>query len=782
MSVIGSISIKDNASAVLRGIRSEQSAFRRDIEKTKSALKETWDKKYQAKLDATAAASAMKNLKSRIEPLRKKVVTAVALKDMAADKVKNVTNRLRMLGKTVAEPVIRVKNAAGKAISDIGGKLKSLAKAVVIPIAVAGGAALTATVAGAVSEGAKLEQSIGGVETLFKGSADIVKKNAASAFETAGLSANEYMENVTGFSASLISSVAGDTAKAAKVADMAMTDMADNANKFGTDMGSIQTAYQGFAKQNYTMLDNLKLGYGGTKEEMQRLLTDAQKLTGQKYDISNLSDVYNAIHAVQEHLGVTGTTAKEAGKTFSGSFAAMKASVKNLLGNLAAGGDVEGAMESVVKTASTFLFKNAVPMVGRVLKSLPKALKNGLKSAAPELKANGAALLKNIRSGILSAIPSSMSGVAVKIFGSIGSIGDGFRSMLPDLKTFGSSVMESVGEAASAFLPVLLSAISGVQTMLPAILPVISTVIGSVSGIFSAAAPVISGLIGMISIAVTNLAPVFSTVFSGISEKVSSVLSFIGEHMGTLQGIFERAAPVIADILSTAWNVISPIMDLCISVFKLIYSTVERVFPGIQSIIESVWGAVKPLVEGVGKAIGNVADMINSAANAVSGGGKGTGGAPGKNAEGDNNWRGGLTWVGEQGAELVDLPRGSRILPHKESVAVSSGKSVVENRTKNVTETTVVSGGTEDLQPVLSFLARIDNGLTLLAERITGQNETKRKETSGEKETNKRGFLGSITVEIRKIADSVTIRSDEDIDELANRVAKKVMEVAVNMG
>lgn len=165
------------------------------------------------------------------------------------------------------------------------------------------------------------------------GYASVVKANADAAFKTAGLSANEYMSQVTSFSASLLSSLGGDTAKAAEVADMAMIDMADNANKFGTDMESIQNAYQGFAKQNYTMLDNLKLGYGGTQEEMQRLLQDASKISGVKYDISNLSDVYSAIHVIQNELGVTGTTAKEAGQTFSGSFSAMKAAAKNVLGN-----------------------------------------------------------------------------------------------------------------------------------------------------------------------------------------------------------------------------------------------------------------------------------------------------------------------------------------------------------------------------------------------------------------------------------------------------------------
>lgn len=204
------------------------------------------------------------------------------------------------------------------------------------------------------SEGAALEQSLGGVETLFKKHADTVKKNAQEAYRTAGLSANEYMENVTSFSASLLSSLSGDTKQAAKVADMAMIDMSDNANKFGTDMQSIQNAYQGFAKQNYTMLDNLKLGYGGTKEEMERLLADAEKLSGHKYDISSLSDVYNAIHDIQGELDITGTTAKEASTTFSGSFGSMKAAAKNFLGVMTAGGDAGKAFGALTDTVGTF--------------------------------------------------------------------------------------------------------------------------------------------------------------------------------------------------------------------------------------------------------------------------------------------------------------------------------------------------------------------------------------------------------------------------------------------
>lgn len=237
----------------------------------------------------------------------------------------------------------------------------------------------------AISEGAALQQSLGGIETLFKDSADKVKGYANEAYKTTGLSANAYMENVTGFSASLLQSLGGDTNKAAETANMAMIDMSDNANKMGTSMGSIQLAYQGFAKQNYTMLDNLKLGYGGTKQEMERLLNDAQKLTGVKYDINNLSDVYNAIHAIQENLDITGTTAKEAASTFSGSFESMKAAAQNVLGKLALGENILPSLHALLKTTSTFLFDNFLPMVGNIFSGLGLVLTEGISQIASQL-------------------------------------------------------------------------------------------------------------------------------------------------------------------------------------------------------------------------------------------------------------------------------------------------------------------------------------------------------------------------------------------------------------
>ena len=268
-------------------------------------------------------------------------------------------------GKIKAAISPEVESAGQSAGETLGGRMVSLAKKA---IAVAG---IGKFFSASIMEGANLQQSLGGIETLFKGSADTVKKYANEAYKTTGLSANAYMENVTGFSASLLQSLGGDTRKAADVANMAMIDMADNSNKMGTSMDRIQDAYQGFAKQNYTMLDNLKLGYGGTKTEMERLLADATKLTGVKYDINNLSDVYQAIHAIQENLDITGTTAKEAATTFTGSFSAMKAAAQNVLGNLALGKDIGPSLHSLYETAKTFLVGNLIPMIGNVLKGIP---------------------------------------------------------------------------------------------------------------------------------------------------------------------------------------------------------------------------------------------------------------------------------------------------------------------------------------------------------------------------------------------------------------------------
>ena len=224
-----------------------------------------------------------------------------------------------------------------------------------------------------IEEGARYEQAVGGIETMFKTSSDKMKAYANEAYKTAGISANDYMEQATSFSASLLQSLGGDTSKAAEAANQAIIDMSDNSAKFGTNIADIQHAYQGFAKQNYTMLDNLKLGYGGTKTEMERLLADAEKLSGKKYDISNLSDVYEAIHVIQEEYGIAGTTALEGSATISGSFAQMQSAAQNFMAQLVAGEDIEGAMNGLIDSAVTFA-GNLLPALMTVLEQVPDAI------------------------------------------------------------------------------------------------------------------------------------------------------------------------------------------------------------------------------------------------------------------------------------------------------------------------------------------------------------------------------------------------------------------------
>lgn len=303
-----------------------------------------------------------------------------------------------------------VASAGVSAGESLGSKMVGALKAVVVA------AGIGKAIGAALSEGAALQQSLGGIETLFKDSADKVKGFANEAYRTTGLSANAYMENVTGFSASLLQSLGGDTNKAAETANMAMIDMSDNANKMGTSMESIQMAYQGFAKQNYTMLDNLKLGYGGTKQEMQRLLADAEKLTGVKYNINNLSDVYSAIHAIQENLDITGTTAKEAASTFSGSFESMKAAAQNVLGKIAIGENILPSLRALLETTSTFLFNNFLPMLGNIFSGLGVVLSEGISNVVSQVFGES---IGNAVNGQLSRVVGIFQTFFDMIFGSL---------------------------------------------------------------------------------------------------------------------------------------------------------------------------------------------------------------------------------------------------------------------------------------------------------------------------------------------------------------------------
>lgn len=309
------------------------------------------------------------------------------------------------IGKELGEEVENAGDEAGKKGGENAGV--SFAKKMLKIIAAAEiGKKVVEGIKASVEAGAALEQSIGGIETLFKESSDTMIQYANNAFRTCGLSANDYMETTTSFAASMLSSVGGDTAKAAELSNNALIAMSDNANKMGTNMQDIQNAYQGFAKQNYTMLDNLKLGYGGTKEEMQRLLSDANKLNKQQgiitdYSIDSFADITEAIQVVQDNLGITGTTALEAASTLAGSFGTMQAAWTNFIAQLSVGNQdqVNQAMSDLASSASTFLFQNLIPAIGRIITQLPSAIGTFITTAIPLLIENGKQIISSIVQG-----------------------------------------------------------------------------------------------------------------------------------------------------------------------------------------------------------------------------------------------------------------------------------------------------------------------------------------------------------------------------------------------
>ena len=390
----------------------------------------------------------------------------------------------------------------------------------------------------------QLEQNVGGVETLFGDAADAVIASADRAYQTAGMSANDYMSTVTSFSASLLQSLGGNTEEAAKVADMAIIDMADNANKMGTSMDMIQNAYQGFAKQNYTMLDNLKLGYGGTKTEMERLLADAEKLTGVKYDINNLNDVYQAIHAVQEEMGITGTTAKEAASTLEGSMASAKAAWDNFMNG---SGDADQLADAFA-TAADNIVKNLAEIIPRFAETLPAlggaiiAQIPGLVAAiVPAVLSAGQSVLKQLQDAVLDF---DFAGTADKVVQMITGFieGDGLGSLLDTLVTIFTGIVNGISSMLPSLLPALVGLISYVVTSL----------LGQLPAILDCALELILGLAQGILAALPVLIEALPEVISSIVEfLISAVPQIIDAGIELLMALVD-ALPVIIDALVDA--------------------------------------------------------------------------------------------------------------------------------------------------------------------------------------------------------------------------------------
>lgn len=346
-----------------------------------------------------------------------------------------------------------------KVLGKIGSAVNTAVKASAAAVGAAS-AGVAALGTACINAYADYEQLAGGVETLFKDSAETIHSFADNAYKTAGLSANEYMETVTSFSASLLQSLDGDTEKAAAAADLAITDMADNANKMGTAMESIQNAYQGFAKQNYTMLDNLKLGYGGTKEEMQRLLADAEKLSGVKYDLSSYADIVEAIHVIQTEMGITGTTAKEASTTIQGSVASMKAAWANLMVGMADDTQnfdmlLSNFIESIGTVADNLLPRIGVVIegMGKLVAGLAPEIASALPTLTNELLPNLVELGVQSISALAQGIQENGDSLAAGALSIVGTLAEGIAELLPMVADTAASLAVSLADGLTESLP-----------------------------------------------------------------------------------------------------------------------------------------------------------------------------------------------------------------------------------------------------------------------------------------------------------------------------------------
>ena len=444
---------------------------------------------------------------------------------------------------------IGVDDQASDKISSLSSKLgNGLATAAKIGTAAvtAAAAGITALTTTAVNNYAEYEQLVGGVETLFKQSADVVQQYAANAYKTAGMSANEYMETVTSFSASLLQSLDGDTNAAAEKANLAITDMSDNANKMGTSIEMIQNAYQGFAKQNYTMLDNLKLGYGGTKEEMQRLLKDAEKLSGQKFDLSSYSDIVDAIHVVQTEMGITGTTAKEASETISGSLASAKSAWSNLVTGIADdGADFDSLMDNFVGSVTTAA-DNIAPRIGIALNGVAELIKEIVPVAMqyiPQIITEFLPTIADAAVGIVTSIGTAIFENLDQIleFGQqmLESLLEGITSNAGNISgpvteiitKFGTFILENLPHIILAGIYILLSLVQGIVESIPELATAATKAIIELAGYLISAEnieKIISlgaDLINALSEGIGNVIDTLSSVGSDVIESIKSSIS-----------------------------------------------------------------------------------------------------------------------------------------------------------------------------------------------------------------------------------------------------------------
>nr|DAP90136.1 MAG TPA: tail tape measure protein [Bacteriophage sp.] len=485
-----------------------------------------------------------------------------------------------------------IKGISGKVQSGLG-KLGSIAGTAMKGVSVAVGAAATAIgglVTASVNAYAEYEQLVGGVDTLFKNSSQKLQSYADEAYKTAGMSANEYMSTVTSFSASLLQSLGGDTEKAADYANQAVIDMSDNANKMGTSMELIQNAYQGFAKQNYTMLDNLKLGYGGTKEEMERLLEDASKISGIKYDISSFADVTQAIHVMQESMGIAGTTSKEASTTIQGSLISVKGAWENLLvGISSSDADWEKLINNLVETVSTAM-DNMLPVVKSALIGVSALVRDLFPSIAAEIPAliseilpslveTGISVVNSLLTGMQQNLPALEQG-AIQI---INQLVTTLLSMLPQLLDMGIQLLMQlvigIGQALPALIPQVVNTIT----------TIVETLINNIDLIIEAGMQLLMGLAEGLIVAIPQL-------IDKIPIIIDKLLNAIIENLPKLVEMgMELVVKLALGLVKAIPTLVGKIPELITSVLQALRKLPEMVVDIGKNIVSGIWNGISQM-------------------------------------------------------------------------------------------------------------------------------------------------------------------------------------------
>lgn len=529
-------------------------------------------------------------------------------------------------------------SGAEKDIKSLSSKIGSMAKTSATAVAgmVAAATTAVATLAGlSVKQYAEYEQLTGGVETLFKNSSDKVMEYANNAYKAAGMSANEYMNTITGFAASLLQGLGGDTEKAAKIGNMAVEDMADNANKMGTAIENIQNAYQGFAKQNYTMLDNLKLGYGGTKEEMQRLLVDAQKLTGIKYDISNFSDIIEAIHAIQNEMGITGTTAKEAASTIEGSLSMTKSAWTNLLTGMADdNADFDKLVDNLVNSVGT-LGENLLPrieiaingigkLIDKLLPSIINKIPELISSILPGMVQAGINVTSSLVNGIVESLPMLLE-IGLQ---ALTTLGKGIAKNLPTLIPTIVNLMISMCDMIIDNLPlildvaieIILALVQGLVNALPTLIAEVPRIINSfANAIYNALPQILMAGVQIIGMLIKGLIQSISTLVANIPQIIMAIINVftlvnwasLGKNLiaNIGQGVKNAGSSLIGQVKNIATSVINALKSFF--GWDNVSSIGENLIRGIWNGISNMKGWILDLIGGFADSvIGSIKDFF----------------------------------------------------------------------------------------------------------------------------------------------------------------------------